>query len=318
MAATTGKAIDAAYLLTQLKAFESQIIAVKYNIKFQFSSMPAPSADYLDQYVQYVGVTTADYTEGYFYKCVLKDGNYLWESVYQDAPEYTIKKDKTPSSTDYVATYHICKDDVAIGDSIDIPKDFFLSDAMFGIATAADVAPGGKLDGKKFDEGDTYLELDVNVNDGTSATVKKIFCKMNGLIDAYKGGKGIKIDKSTTIIDVDLADVPGLQFTGTDLDKLAVKSTNGIQVTADGIDVKVDPVGPITSTSTGVNISLANGIIVDTDKKVALNLADGIVVDTSKKVAINNDTSLKVDTSTKKIGIDFETANIDFSTDWNN
>ena len=129
---------------------------------------------------------------------------------------------------------------------------------------------------------------------------------------------GIKIDKSTTIIDVDLADVPGLQFTGTDLDKLAVKSTNGIQVTADGIDVKVDPVGPIISTSTGVNISLANGIIVDTDKKVALNLADGIVVDTNKKVAINNDASLKVDTSTKKIGVDFETVDIDFSTDWNN
>ena len=99
MATPNGKAIDAAYLLNQLKAFESQIIAVKYNIKFQFSSMPAPSTDYLDQYVQYVGITTADYTEGYFYKCVLKDGNYLWESVYQDAPEYTIKKDKTPSST---------------------------------------------------------------------------------------------------------------------------------------------------------------------------------------------------------------------------
>lgn len=316
MAVASGKAIDAAYLLTQLKAFESQIIAVKYNIKFQFSTMPAASADYLGQFAQYVGVTTTDYTEGYFYKCVLDGATYKWEGVYQDSPEYTIKKDATPSSSDYVATYHICKDNVAIGDAIDIPKDFFLSDAQFGIATAADVAAGGKLDGKGFVEGDTYLELDVNVTDGTATTVKKVFCKMNGLIDAYKGGKGISIDKATTVVDIDLAVTPGLEFTDATSDKLAVKAGNGIQVTASGVEVKKDAAGPITVGADGVNIALADGLIVDTNKKLAADLADGLTVNASKKIAIDNDTSLKIDTTSKKIGIDFETTNIDFATDW--
>lgn len=301
MAVSTGKAIDAAYLLTQLKAFESQIIETKYNIKFQLSTMPTASIDYLGQCVQYLGITDSTYTNGYFYECLFVDGAYKWVSIYQDAPEYTIKKDAIPSSSDYVATYHIMKDNVAIGDAIDIPKDFFLSDASFGIATAADVAPGGKLDGKGFNEGDTYLELDVNVTDGTTATVKKVFCKMNGLIDAYHGGKGIAIDKSTTIIDIDLAAVPGLEFTDSTSDKLAVKPDNGIQVTANGVGVKIDPAGPITSTATGINVSLADGIVVDSSKKVALNL----------------DTTLNVDASSKKLGIVFENTNIDFTNDWN-
>ena len=95
MATSAGKAIDAAYLLKQLKAFEAQIIAVKYNIKFQFSTMPTPSATYLGQFAQYVGVTNSNYTEGYFYKCVLDGSDYKWTSVDQSSPEYTIKKDTT-------------------------------------------------------------------------------------------------------------------------------------------------------------------------------------------------------------------------------
>lgn len=246
MATSAGKAIDAAYLLKQLKAFEAQIIAVKYNIKFQFSTMPTPSATYLGQFAQYVGVTNSNYTEGYFYKCVLDGSDYKWTSVDQSSPEYTIKKDTTPSSADYVATYHITKDGVAIGDPIDIPKDFFLSDAQFGVATDEDVAPGGKLEGKGFVKGDTYLELDVNVTGGTSTTIKKIFCNMNGLVDIYTAG-------------------------------------NGIDITSNKVSVKADPNGPIVAATAGVNISLEEGLKVNTDKKVA---------------------------------IDFETTDIDFDTQW--
>lgn len=246
MATSAGKAIDAAYLLKQLKAFEAQVIAIKYNIKFQFSTMPTPSADYLGQFAQYVGMTNPNYTEGYFYKCVLDGSGYKWENVYQSSPEYTIKKNATPSSTDYVATYRITKDGVAIGDPIDIPKDFFLSDAQFGVATDIDIAPGGKLEGKGFVKGDTYLELDVNVTGGTSTTVKKIFCNMNGLVDIYTAG-------------------------------------NGIDITSNKVSVKVDANGPIVAAAAGVNISLEEGLKVNTDKKVA---------------------------------IDFETTDIDFTTEW--
>lgn len=50
----------------------------------QVSSMPTASADELGKIYQYIGTTDANYTNGYFYKCV-SDGNnpanYSWERV---------------------------------------------------------------------------------------------------------------------------------------------------------------------------------------------------------------------------------------------
>ena len=54
MATPSGKAIDAAYLLNQLKAYDTKVAAVKYNEKFQVSTMPTAGADYLGKYFQYV------------------------------------------------------------------------------------------------------------------------------------------------------------------------------------------------------------------------------------------------------------------------
>ena len=49
--------------------------------KFKYSSMPTANEDYLNKIVQYIGTTTQDYTNGYFYKCV-SDGEstptYSW------------------------------------------------------------------------------------------------------------------------------------------------------------------------------------------------------------------------------------------------
>ena len=49
--------------------------------KIQFTTMPTASAVYLDKIVQFVGTTTANYTYGYFYKCVNNGGVYGWERV---------------------------------------------------------------------------------------------------------------------------------------------------------------------------------------------------------------------------------------------
>ena len=91
--------------------------------------MPIASIDYLGKYFQYVGVTNDIYINGYFYTCVLEDSSYKWIKVQQAAPEYVIKKEDSPSGDDYSATYKLYKDNVAIGDEINIPKDFFVSDA---------------------------------------------------------------------------------------------------------------------------------------------------------------------------------------------
>ena len=73
MATPSGKAIDAAYLLNQLKAYDTKVAAVKYNEKFQISTMPTASTDYLGKYFQYEGVTNDTYINGNCYTLVLKD-----------------------------------------------------------------------------------------------------------------------------------------------------------------------------------------------------------------------------------------------------
>ena len=70
MATPSGKAIDAAYLLNQLKAYDTKVATVKYNEKFQVSIMPIASIDYLGKYFQYVGVTNDTYINGYNYLCL--------------------------------------------------------------------------------------------------------------------------------------------------------------------------------------------------------------------------------------------------------
>lgn len=47
----------------------------------QYSTMPTASADIVNKIVQYTGTTNQNYTNGYFYKCVLSNNNYIWENV---------------------------------------------------------------------------------------------------------------------------------------------------------------------------------------------------------------------------------------------
>ena len=211
MATPSGKAIDAAYLLNQLKAYDTKVATVKYNEKFQVSTMPTADANYLGKYFQYVGVTDATYTNGYFYTCVLEDSSYKWIKVQQAAPEYIIKKEDSPSGDDYSATYKLYKDNVAIGDEINIPKDFFVSDATTGVVIESDKAEGGKFADKAgFLVGDTYSELDVSLKDKSEP--KPVYINTKGLVDIYEAGDGIVVDANTKKISAKLATNGGLKF----------------------------------------------------------------------------------------------------------
>lgn len=50
-----------------------------YQEHMQFTSMPTASEDNVGVIVQYVGSTTASYTNGYFYKCVEENSSYSWQ-----------------------------------------------------------------------------------------------------------------------------------------------------------------------------------------------------------------------------------------------
>ena len=49
--------------------------------KMQYSTMPTASADNEGKIYQYVGTADANYTNGYYYKCVENSGSYSWQLV---------------------------------------------------------------------------------------------------------------------------------------------------------------------------------------------------------------------------------------------
>lgn len=55
----------------------------------QFSTVPTASADYIGRVVQYVGTTNANYTNGYFYKCVEDSDSYSWDAIPVQADDYS-------------------------------------------------------------------------------------------------------------------------------------------------------------------------------------------------------------------------------------
>ena len=72
----------------------------------QYTTMPTASAEYYGKIVQYIGTTTSQYTQGYFYKCDLglRPGSYRW--VKTDVVGISFKENaiiQTPSITLSVA-----------------------------------------------------------------------------------------------------------------------------------------------------------------------------------------------------------------------
>lgn len=71
----------------------------------QYTTLPEAKALYDGDIVQYIGETTTDHTQGYFYRCVESSttpGTYAWEQVnIQPAPDMSSKVDKV-STTDQV------------------------------------------------------------------------------------------------------------------------------------------------------------------------------------------------------------------------
>ena len=56
-------------------------IATGVSKNAQVTILPTASASNVGEIFQYVGTTTASYTNGYFYKCVQNGSNYLWTNI---------------------------------------------------------------------------------------------------------------------------------------------------------------------------------------------------------------------------------------------
>ena len=131
----------------------------------------------------------------------------------KSVPEYAIVKDSS-AQTGYIATYHLTKDGVNIGEAINIPKDYLVK--------SADVKVAGESDPSGFPAGTTYIDFVVNTYDTASGsgTESHIYLNVETLVKTHTAGNGIDIS-DTNVVSV------------------KVVAENGLSVDSDGIKMAV-------------------------------------------------------------------------------
>lgn len=131
-----------------------------------------------------------------------------------DVPEYTITKLST-ATAGYLASYQLQKDNVGVGDVINIPKDYLVKSAEVKTSTGED-DPSGLPAGTK------YIDFTINTYDSASGsgTTSHIYLNVEDLVDVYTAGNGINIS-NTNIVSA------------------KVVAGNGLSVDANGIKMGV-------------------------------------------------------------------------------
>lgn len=110
-----------------------------------------------------------------------------------DVPEYTITKLSTATSG-YLASYQLQKDNVGIGDVINIPKDYLVKSAEVKTSTGTGDPSGLPADTK-------YIDFTINTYDTStgSGTESHIYLNVQDLVDVYTPGNGIDISAANVI-----------------------------------------------------------------------------------------------------------------------
>lgn len=147
------------------------------------------------------------------------DGLYVDASGSVDVPEYSIEK-QAVADEGFNATYKLKKtvgeNSSYVGDAINVAIDAVLSSAEFKTVTEVD---------KPYENavvGDPYIELGFNDPSKTH-----LYIPMNGLVDQYTPGDGIKIESNVVSINLG-AETNGLHFVDGTLNlALATKDSAG-------------------------------------------------------------------------------------------
>ena len=148
---------------------------------------------------------------------------------------------KATANTGFAASYQVKANGVAVGDDIDIPKDWLLSGVTKGTVSAADKASGGKFeDDSSFAQGDRYIDMAFNVKadgDGGTETTTHIYLNVQEFIDIYTNGNGLNLSNGEFSIKIDTTSVGGLTVGSGGLKLATVTAdtyTSGTK-TADGV-----------------------------------------------------------------------------------
>ena len=125
---------------------------------------------------------------------------------------------KATANTGYAATYELKINNTAVGDAIDIPKDWLLTGVTKGTVTEADKAAGGKFENdENFAVGDRYIDMEFNVKAGGAETSTHIYLNVQEFIDIYTAGNGLQESSGEFSV------------------KISSSSANGLSVDANGV-----------------------------------------------------------------------------------
>ena len=115
----------------------------------------------------------------------------------------TLEAKATPN-TGYASSYQMKVNGVAVGDDINIPKDFVVKDATLETSTAQNYEEVGcSAAGKK------YIDLTINTvgNDGTAT---HIYLPVEDLVDVYTAGNGLTLSNNEFSVVIDSTNANGL------------------------------------------------------------------------------------------------------------
>lgn len=121
----------------------------------------------------------------------------------EDVKEYSIVK-KAQAEEGYTASYNLTVGGTAVGETINIPKDYLVKAATLESCSVADKPLAG------YKKGEKYLDFVVNTTDGTG-NESHIYIKVQELVDVYTGGNGITVGADNSIsVKIDTANANGL------------------------------------------------------------------------------------------------------------
>lgn len=116
------------------------------------------------------------------------------------------------AETGYAATYVLKANGVAVGDKINLPKDWLLTAVTKGTVTASDKAEGGKFENDEgFAVGDRYIDMEFNVKAGGAETSTHIYLNVQEFIDLYTAGNGLQENNGEFSVKIDSSLQNGLK-----------------------------------------------------------------------------------------------------------
>ena len=186
----------------------------------------------------------------------------------------TVEKLTTPE-TGFLATYVVKQNNVQVGASINIPKDFVIKSATVGTCSVADSPVTG------FAVGDKYIDLEVNVAEG-SAQSTHLYLKASDLAPVYYGDSAST--EITTAVAADgkitaaVVAINGSKLTDGTVTK--AKLTSAVQASLDLADSAVQDADlsavAFAGANTASNLTVADsaGHFTSNDKTVENVLAE--------------------------------------------